>query len=831
MENLFIIFPHNGKSGGCRTTLWKTFAALLLGASAAGAAGLEWAGWAQNTADKGILAPAQDLIVIVDSKPPGAATHAQVHFTVTGTNRPPQALARHGTANYDTHDRWQANLGRFPEGAIIQYRIEVSSEHQTLPLDPVTVKVNNAAAAIRWLGNLRTEPESGALNPGNDLRVFSETQPPDVATAAEVGVSTNSGASWKTVPMARAGSANGNDLWTAALGSFSEGTALRLYVRAQNASGDSFWDSNGGADYRLRSNSPLRDVYPDRGRYAPGETARIRIDLNEIGPETNAFLSVRFKHLEKDLHRILRRVEDTHTFVFPWKTPTNDFRGYGVDVDLIVDGKLRDTRSTAIDVSSDWTRFPRLGFFSEYSAGEDAEVLAAGLARFHLNAVQFYDWKWTHDRLVPYGADGRPLNVFTQVGGRVQLFASVTAKVAAVQNRNMAALSYNLMYGDSGNDAPEHVEWAAFKAPNSTKLADIRRHDAGNYQIWVMDVSNPDWKTLIFNQFADALDQAGFDGIHLDNLGGQWNYQYNSDVAIPEREEFPRFINEACAFLRQTHPGAIVTHNDVKGDYLPEIARSDAEIYYSEVWTRDTYRGLRDNLREVRAAAPGKPVVFAAYINRKPWDEIGDPSRPPLPTFINDASAKLLDACLFAHGAGHIELGDGGQMLVNEYFPMRRPRMHAGLERALRDLYDFAVRYETLLFGNLRDASGDGRVDSPTHRLNPDGEPGAVWAVLHERADGTLALNLINLNGVDDQWRNACANPVAQTNLVLRVRTATPIKAVWLATPDDGLGRPRVLPFRAFIDAAGPFVSFTVPRLEFWNLIGLSPGLPGAPPP
>ena len=39
--------------------------------------------------------------------------------------------------------------------------------------------------------------------------------------------------------------------------------------------------------------------------------------------------------------------------------------------------------------------------------------------------------------------------------------------------------------------------------------------------------------------------------------------------------------------------------------------------------------------------------------------------RPPLPTFVNDASARLLDAVLFAHGAGHIELGDDAQLLVD----------------------------------------------------------------------------------------------------------------------------------------------------------------------
>ena len=803
------------------------FLLFALAASTA-SADLEWAGWAKNTADNGILAPAQDLVVVVDSKPRGAATSVKVRFSTNGTDWTSRAMEHHGFANYDTHDRWKANLGKFPEGARIVYEIDAADENPSFRFCD-TVMVNNAAAAIRWLGNLRTEPAD--LNPGDNLRVFSEMQPPGVAVTAEIGVSTNHGATWATVPMTRGDPPAGRDLWSADLGAFPAGTDLRLYVRARNARGDSFWDSNGGADYRLRVNSPIRDVYPDKGRYNPGETARFQIELNAFDPGTNAFLHLCFRHQNRDIHRNLRRVSGTpngrQTLVIPWKTPTNDFRGYGVDVDLIVDGKLRDSRSTAIDVSSDWTRFPRMGFFSEYSAGDNAATLADGLAKFHLNAIQFYDWKWTHDRLVPRGADGQPLNIFTQIGGRVQSFAAVTAKVAAVQARGMAALSYNLMYGDSGNAAPEHVEWAAFRKPNSTNLADIRQHDAGSYKIWVMDVSNPGWKSHIFGQFADAMDAAGFDGIHLDNLGGEWCYKYNSDIGIPEREEFPRFIAEARAALSQSHPRAVVTHNDVMGNYLPEIANSDADVYYSEVWSRHSYQDLRDNISEVRAAAPGKAIVFAAYINRKPWDEMGDPAQPPLPTYINDASAKLLDACLFAHGASHIELGDDSQMLVNEYFPARSPRMHPGLRRAMRGYYDFAVRFENLLAAGARDISGDSRVESATHRLNPQGAAGGIWPVLHEHDNGNLVLNLINLTGVDDQWRNPAANPVPQTGIVVRVRTAGPAESVWLATPDDGLGRPRPLPFRNFVDAATALVIFTVPRLDFWNLVVLKPASPG----
>ncbi|NCA83336.1 MAG: hypothetical protein EOM72_11435, partial [Opitutae bacterium] len=279
--------------------MWKTFAALLLCAAAASAADLDWAGWAKNTADNGLLAPSQDLIVVVDSKPLGGAANVQARFTANGADWTAQAMAHHGTANYDTHDRWMANLGKFPEGAFVQYQMDVAGPNQSFQFQD-RATVSNAAAPIRWIGNLRTEPAPGALNPGASLRVFSEMSPPGVAVAAEVGLSLDDGATWTTVPMAQAGSPSGHDLWSADLGGFPEGTALRLYVRACNANGASFWDSNTGSDYRLRVNSPIRDVTTDKGRYAPGETARIRVDLDNPGRATNGVLTIRVMRLAEE---------------------------------------------------------------------------------------------------------------------------------------------------------------------------------------------------------------------------------------------------------------------------------------------------------------------------------------------------------------------------------------------------------------------------------------------------------------------------------------------------------------------------------------------------
>lgn len=804
-------------------------AAVFMLAGAWSASGVEWAGHVRANTDNGFVAPSQGLEVVAESYPAGSADAVRMLVTTNGGESWQWAAMEHH-ARVGNNDRWRRYLGTYPEGTSIRYAIQVTGEGNELWLNndgnDYRVSVSNEAAAVRWIGNTRTWPEYGSLDPGADLWINTEMWPLGVAAGAEVGYSTNDGKSWATAPMSADPPADGRDRWYVNLGGFPEGATIRYYIRAWNGSGDIFWDSNTGADYRMRVNSVIRDVYTDKGRHNPGDTVLLQVDLYNTEDPVSGEVEVRVKHLGREVASFVQPVTlpqwSGQTLTFPWVAPGDDFRGYGVEADWVVGGEVRDARSSAADVSSDWTRFPRYGFVSTYYAGEDAEAQAKALAKYHLNAIQFYDWKWTHDRLVPY-ENGAPADLYTQPDGRVQSFNTVKAKVAAMQARNMAAMSYTLMYGDSGNDGgPEHIEWAAFKTPFSTSPDDIRKHEVG-YTIWVMDISNPGWKDHIIGQFRDAMDKAGFDGIHLDNLGGDWCYRYNSDAEIPEWEAFPQFIHEARESLRAVYPGARLAHNDVAENYRDAIAGSEADIYYTEVWLRNTYQEIRDGILGAKQAGNGKAVVLAAYINRRSWDEMSDPAAPPMPTYINDASAKLMAAAVFANGGFRIELGDYGDMLVNEYFPLRSPRMHPGLKRAMRDLYDFAVRYQNFLafntLGNVTDGTGGMNLSSDTHALSQTGDRDAIWTIARIWRDEIDALNLINLHGVDTEWRNPAAHPTRQTDVRLKYYVGKKVRQILVATPDDGLGRETSLPFEEGFDEGGYHVIFTVPELDVWSLV------------
>jgi dextranase len=560
------------------------------------------------------------------------------------------------------------------------------------------------------------------------------------------------------------------------------------------------------------------DVGTDRTRYSTGETARITMEVsNDASGPFQGELHISIWQIGEKRMAFSRPISlakgETVARTLNWSVPKLDFTGYGIDVDLVSGGQVIDRASTALDASSDWRKFPRYGFFSDYGpdqSPEEIERRAEELARYHISAAQFYDWMFTHDHLMARNPDGSVASEWKDWAGRTISAETLRRKVAAAHRQGMVALAYSLMYGDSGGSRPERLEWAAFRGPFQTEWNQIDSHPQTNAFLFVMDVSNAGWQQHLFGEIREAFHEFGFDGLHLDNLGGAWRYRYNSDSGIDERVAFPAFI----AAAKQALPGAFVLHNDVMGNYRDEIAKSEADVYYQEVWWHETYQELRDIILDAKAKSDNcKPVVLAAYVHK--YD--------PPPEWIDDATVRLLDATIFANGGFHLELGEGAEMLVHEYFPIRQPKMRPSLQRAVRDLYDFHVRYQNLLAfspnGNLRDGTPGADISSGTHTLDKNARSESIWTIV-KLCDGEYdALNLINLFGVDNLWRNRSDPPQVQTDIHLKYHFDQPVCQIWLATPDDGLGRPQTLSFTEGRDEAGNFVEFSVPKLEYWDLV------------
>lgn len=566
----------------------------------------------------------------------------------------------------------------------------------------------------------------------------------------------------------------------------------------------------------------IKDVYADKARFLPGSEAKISVDLGNDGSSSlTGVLVVRVTRLAATVARFTRQVTldggQARTETFRWVTRNESYRGYGLDVDFLVGGQVVSSRSSAIDVSPDSVRFPRYGYYTDFHPDQSQERLnweVDNLSKYHINIVQYYDWMWTHDRLIPY-ENGSPVEEYNDFFGVRKKLGNIRSKIQRGHDRGIDAMAYSLLYGDSGSTSgPEHIEWASFTGPGKTQPADVRNHIG---KIWVMDVSNEDWQSHIFGQFKNAMSELGFDGIHLDNLGGAWSYRYNSSQGIPEDIAFPSFINDCKGELKAFRPGARLAHNDVGGGYLGAVAPANTDFYYAEIWGRDHYIDIRNLILDAKAAGGrDKAVVLAAYMN---YYDFGGANPPQ---WINEASVRLMNACVAANGAFHLELGDGDQMLTNEFFPVRRP-MHDTLKRAMRDHYSFLTRYENFLFynnqGGLRDGTDGLNISSTTHALSKNGSSGKIWTVGRIWDGEYDTVSLINLNGVDDQWRNVSADPQFQTNVQLKYYLDAKCRRILVATPDDGLGRTQDIPFTEGTDGGGYFVKLTVPSLKWWDLL------------
>lgn len=788
-----------------------------------------WVGNTHAFPAQGDLDPEDDLWINTESRPAAEALSARVVWsTNNGLAWTETPLAAHATNGNKT--LWHANLGAFPAGTTNRFAVEVTFAGGEILWDNAGGAdyrvVVNTPLHLQAIRDTYHYPPDAEFDAGDEFWINTETQPAGAATNVRVLFTTDGGANWQEADLASNGVANGRTRWHANLGAFAEGTVIRYALEARDAYGASLWDNNWNEDFHVRVLSLIRDLYPDKARYHPGDTAVLSAELfNASGSPVSGTLRLRVSHLFGGLAVIETNVTVNAgqglTVDVPWATRYDDFRGYAVDADFLAGGATNDRRSTALDVSSDWTKFPRYGFFSDFHAGEqawDSEAKAKELSKYHINAIQFYDWMWEHDRLIPYSCDGQMLDLFEGLLGGEKSLATVSNKIAAAKGRNMFTMAYDLLYGDSGfGSLPLHPAWAAYNKPWTTAPVDIHQHPLIGFNppraIWIMDASNEDWQRWIFNQYKDAMLKLGFEGIHLDNLGGSWNYRYNSNEGIPEWIAFPSFIQDCRGEVRTVNPDARVVHNDVAGNYLDAIAPSATDVYYHEVWIHDRYADVRDLI--LRAKERGnKQVVLAAYMN------YGDYTN-----YLSEASVRLMDACVFANGAFHIEMGEGVEMLSNHYFPMHWPPMRPTLKRAMRDYYDFIVKYENLLFfntlGNVVDGTDGANLSSPSHALSKHGAAGAIWTVAKLWRDEFDTLNLVNLHGVDEYWRNRSARPPPQTDIALKYYVDKKVQRIHVATPDDGLGRPAELPFTEGVDGGGAYVAFVVPRLEYWNLVVL----------
>lgn len=567
--------------------------------------------------------------------------------------------------------------------------------------------------------------------------------------------------------------------------------------------------------HTLAQSSRIESVHTDKARYNPGSSVQFTVSIAQ--PQSGLSLDVKYYQLNTQLSPQTVSVSGSSAG-WSWTTPNQDYKGYLVSITLKNGATVLDQTSIGVDVSSDWSRFPRYGFLSKfgYLSDYDMDVMIKKLNRYHLNGIQFYDWMDKHHRPLA-GTPQSPSPTWNDLANRLTYFESVKGYIDRAHNHNMKAMFYNLIYGTYPNAGPDGVSdtWGLYRDGSHTQ----RYFNGGFPGSWeatglnIMDPANTGWRSYLLAEHDKVYNATNlhFDGWHVDQLGDPGTvYTYNGQQTYPDLG-FGSFLTAA----KNARSDKALVMNAVNQYGQNTISQAPVNFLYTEVWSgNEEYVNLGSIIQQNQSLKSNLNTVLAAYVNK---------GRSESPGTFNDASVMMADAVIFAFGGAHIELGE--HMLGNEYFPNSNLQMSAPLQKDIQAYYDFAVAYENVLrdgrtFNNVT-LSGGSNVRYWPPVQGKVATVGASW-------NGKQVFHLLNFTQAQTlNWRdNGAVQPVPGVinNLSLNFPYSTSINKIWVASPDFNNGLPQPVTFQQ----SNGVVTFQVPQLKYWSMVVVEPGSPPA---
>lgn len=391
--------------------------------------------------------------------------------------------------------------------------------------------------------------------------------------------------------------------------------------------------------------STIEEIYTDKAAYQPGDTAIITLQiLNPTDAEITEVVHLSISHMAELVYETTTTTTieamSTGNISISWPTPPTDYMGYLVNASL-TNGS---SRSTAIDVSSDFTRYPRYGYSVDFPVGEipaeSAEIIEDLARNYHINVVQYYDWMYRHEKDVPAG------DTWVDMFGNTISKASIMQRIAAGHEQNQRSMAYQMAY--MAREGYENYgvlkKWGLYRnkeyntSYDPEKATTISNLDQLNFPLEgnpapILNVFNPlnkDWQDFMAQQYTDSINKLGFDGIHVDQMGNFWGdisyYDYYGNY-VDLGKTFSSFINNSKRALTANNADKdYITMNMVNGGTPSNDSfsswditkNSDTDFAFSELWENsDTYNSLKNFVDWERANSDGKTMVLAAYMNQK----------------------------------------------------------------------------------------------------------------------------------------------------------------------------------------------------------------------
>ncbi|UAL50214.1 glycoside hydrolase family 66 protein [Metabacillus dongyingensis] len=553
----------------------------------------------------------------------------------------------------------------------------------------------------------------------------------------------------------------------------------------------------------VEENKMIQSITTDKASYQPNEM--IHFTTKIPAKYSDEMLEITYFHLNDVISKQKVKVEKNEVH-WTWEPPEEDFKGYLVLVQLETQTEL-DQQTVAVDVSSDWSKFPRYGFLSKFHdmSNKDMESVISWLNRYHINGLQFYDWHYKHHQ--PINLENNESAVhWEDIANRPTSLQTIKSYIELAHKRNMKTMAYNLLYGAFAEAEKDGVktEWRLFKDQQKNQHDYHPVPEEWKSDVFLVNPANSEWQTYLINQQKKVYETLPFDGWHIDQLGPRGNvYDFNGK-SVGLDESFKPFMEH----IKKETPDKRIVMNAVSQYGQKQLGDSPVDFLYTEVWDQDKYYSdLKRMIDENNHYSKGRyNTILAAYMN---YEFSSQPGK------FNTPSILLTNSVIFASGGSHLELGE--HMLSKEYFPHDNLKMSKSLKSMLLHYYDFLVAYENLLRDNLKEVPITIASSDWVH-FSSQPEQGKIWSFAKQKANKKV-IHFINFfDATTLEWRDTNANqaePQNRKQLTVKLEETKSIKKVWMASPDKQNGVPISLNFKQENNK----VIFALPSLKYWDMV------------
>lgn len=455
---------------------------------------------------------------------------------------------------------------------------------------------------------------------------------------------------------------------------------------------------------------------------------------------------------------------------------------------------------TALDVSPNCFRY---GFLSDFSsAAKNDEKPIKWLNRLHIDHVQYYDWMYRHDDLIPKSES------FTDLLGRHHDLGTITKRIRETHQHGMKSLAYGAIYGATNDFAKAHPDWQLYTINGKP----ITFFDF--LSIMNVDASCP-WHDHIIAEYQKAI-KLGFDGIHMDTYGFPKHARDATGASVNLPTTFAQLIDDTKRALLPLNENTCLVFNNVGNWPVAQTAPCHQDAVYVEVWDPDSdYAALQNIIVNARHFSSDKPVILAAYL--KPYAQ-GD-SEDAL------ASWQLLTAIITTLGATHLINGDDRGIITQGYYTDHHQVSDSDAITKIVEYYDYLTALSVHFFDpTLKDVSrthfrGDNReFTSEYSLLSPNLDAGHIWTNIRENTKKTL-LNFINLTSLTNTKWNEQHQLKSTEPFTINVLLSHHVRKIVYSSPDADSIQFTELNYDLTENEFGQYATIQVPSFICWSTV------------